>query len=281
MWRSTPSVNDVALTGADTGNPWPRGPNETGGYQLDARVATLQEQALGAFTNHAQVRNPPPQQMLDDLASFQRILFTNHRVRALSDALRAGTLPLPDPDGPLTALEQAGKAVFVRACTQCHGGPGQSNAAGASHPVPRHLQRVSAPGRHGDPGPLRLDAVSATARAQRADLRDHAAQRHHGTPHELGSRSRAAHRRHRRRAATGRLEQAGHAGAARARQDGAVLPQQQRGDTRSRGRSLHRVLQAGQGDAPAWCSAAGARAPTACTSIGRRRRRSACRCSPT
>ena len=91
-------------------------------------MATLQEQALGAFTNHAQARNPPPQQMLDDLASFQRILFTNHRVRALSDALRAGTLPLPDPDGPLTALEQAGKAVFVRACTQCHGGPGQSNA---------------------------------------------------------------------------------------------------------------------------------------------------------
>jgi cytochrome c peroxidase len=29
-------------------------------------------------------------------------------------------------DGSLTELEQAGKAVFVRACTQCHGGPGQS-----------------------------------------------------------------------------------------------------------------------------------------------------------
>ena len=27
VWRSTPSVNDVALTGADTVNPWPRGPN--------------------------------------------------------------------------------------------------------------------------------------------------------------------------------------------------------------------------------------------------------------
>ena len=61
--------------------------------------ATLQEQALGAFINHAQVQNAPPQQMLDDLASFQRVLFTNHRVRALADAMRAGTLPLPDPDG--------------------------------------------------------------------------------------------------------------------------------------------------------------------------------------
>ena len=126
MWRSVPTVNDVALTGPDGVNPWPRGPNASGGYQLDGRFGTLQEQALAAFTAHAQVGNAPPQAMLEDLASFQRILFTNHRVRALSDALREGTLPLPEADGPLTPLEQAGKAVFVRACTQCHGGPGQS-----------------------------------------------------------------------------------------------------------------------------------------------------------
>ena len=124
VWRSVPTVNDVALTGADTGILWPRGPNETGGYQLDARVATLQEQAVGAFTNHAQVLSTPPQRLLDDLSSFQRVLFTNHRVRALSDAVREGTTPLPDPDPRLTALEQQGKAVFERACMQCHGGPG-------------------------------------------------------------------------------------------------------------------------------------------------------------
>jgi cytochrome c peroxidase len=125
VWRSVPTVNDVALTGPDNGILWPRGPNETGGYQLDARVATLQEQALGAFTNHAQVQNAPPQLLLDDLSSFQRVLFTNHRVRALSDAVREGML-LPDPDPRLTALEQQGKAVFERACGQCHGGPGLS-----------------------------------------------------------------------------------------------------------------------------------------------------------
>jgi cytochrome c peroxidase len=104
---------------------WPRGPNQAGGYQLDGRVATLQEQALGAFTNHAQAQNALPQQLLDDLSSFQRVLFTNNRVRALSDAIREGT-PLPDPDRRLTALEQQGKAVFERACGQCHGGPGLS-----------------------------------------------------------------------------------------------------------------------------------------------------------
>jgi cytochrome c peroxidase len=64
--------------------------------------------------------------MLDDLAAFQRMLFTNGRVRALADAVDAGRSPLPDPDPPLTRLERQGKAVFTRACAHCHGGPGQS-----------------------------------------------------------------------------------------------------------------------------------------------------------
>jgi len=127
VWRSVPTVNDVALTGPDTVNPWPRGPNQTGGYQLDGRFGSLQEQATGALTNHAQILATPPPQLLDDLASFQRVLFTNQRVRALAAAIRTGTTPLPDPDGPLTEIEAAGKVVFVRACAQCHGGPSQSN----------------------------------------------------------------------------------------------------------------------------------------------------------
>jgi cytochrome c peroxidase len=126
VWRSVPSVNNVALTGPDAVNPWPRGPGEFGGYQWDARVTTLQQQALGALTNHAAIEEAAPQQLLDDLSAFQRVLFTNHRVRRLSDALRAGTSPLPETDRPLTRLERRGKVVFDRACTQCHGGPGQS-----------------------------------------------------------------------------------------------------------------------------------------------------------
>jgi cytochrome c peroxidase len=46
----------------------------------------------------------------------------------LSDAIREGTTPLPDPDRRLNELEQQGKVVFERACSQCHGGPGQSTA---------------------------------------------------------------------------------------------------------------------------------------------------------
>jgi cytochrome c peroxidase len=126
VWRMVPTVNDVKLTGDDAHNPWPRNPNPTGGYQLDGRFADLQEQALRALQAHAQVQNTPPQQLLNDLASFQRVLFTNHRVRALSDAISEGVSPLPDPDPALDELETQGKAVFERACSVCHGGPGQS-----------------------------------------------------------------------------------------------------------------------------------------------------------
>ena len=135
VWRAVPSVNDAKLTGPDGLNPWPRGPNTTGGYQLDGRKSSLQEQALGALTDHAQVQRPPTEQMLDDLASFQNVLFTNERVKALADAVQAGTSPLPDPDPPLNSLEQQGKAVFQRACAQCHGGPGQSTG---QRPVVRY-----------------------------------------------------------------------------------------------------------------------------------------------
>jgi cytochrome c peroxidase len=126
VWRMVPTVNNVALTGPDASTPvWPRDPNPIGGYQLDARIATLQEQAMGALANHAQIPQAP-QGLLDDLASFQRTLFTNHRVRALAAAVRDGATALPDADPRLNEREREGKAVFERACSQCHGGPGQS-----------------------------------------------------------------------------------------------------------------------------------------------------------
>ena len=126
VWRMVPSVADVKLTGADGVNPWPRGPNPTGGYQLDGRFLTLQDQALQALLSHAQIQNPPEQRLLDDLSAFQRLVFTNERIRELAAAIDEGVTPLPDPDPALNALEQQGKAVFIRSCAQCHGGPGQS-----------------------------------------------------------------------------------------------------------------------------------------------------------
>jgi cytochrome c peroxidase len=126
VWRMVPTVNNVKLTGPDGLNPWPRGPDPSGGYQLDGRFATLQQQALAALTAHAEIQVAPGQGMLDDLSAFENVLFSSPRVRRLSNAVSAGVTPLPNADPPLNELEQAGKVVFTRACGQCHGGPGQS-----------------------------------------------------------------------------------------------------------------------------------------------------------
>ena len=125
VWRSTPSVFDVNITGPDGVAPAsPRGPNPSGGYQLDARIDTLQNQALAALRAHAGITVDPPASFLDDLAAFQKTQFSSPSVKALSDAMAAGTSPLPDPDPVLNALETAGKTVFNRSCAQCHGNQG-------------------------------------------------------------------------------------------------------------------------------------------------------------
>ena len=229
------------------------------------RFGTLQEQALAALTNHAQIQSAPPQRLLDDLSSFQRVLFTNERVRALSDAVRQGTLPLPDPDRRLNALEQQGKAVFERACGQCHGGPGQSTPQATPNdppaPVIRFHNIFSQCPRPVDPtGALRVRGVSATTRAQRAHLRDrvvggdtgpwrdHPSARGHRSPHVVRSRPRAPDRVRWRGRAQGRLGEVRRARAPGHQQDRAVLHQQQRRHARRDGRSLRRAVQARGGE---------------------------------
>jgi cytochrome c peroxidase len=146
VWRMVPSVNDVAITGPDFQNRWSFPPvdpvlpiiHRTGGYQLDARFGSLQEQALAALQTHAEIGVPVMPQMLEDLASFQRTLFTNNQVRKLAEAMRLGVDPLPDPDQGLSPLETEGKAVFVRACAQCHGGPAQTLSQTTSPSVVRY-----------------------------------------------------------------------------------------------------------------------------------------------
>ena len=101
-------VNNVAITGPDNVPPiWPpaprvaimgidpNGPNRQGGYQHDARFGTLQEQARGALLAHAQVTVEPPADMLDDLAAFQRTLFSSPAVEALAGAIESGATPFP------------------------------------------------------------------------------------------------------------------------------------------------------------------------------------------
>jgi cytochrome c peroxidase len=125
VWRSVPSIFDAKITGPDGAAPeWARGPNQRGGYQLDGRIDTLQNQALSALRNHAGVTVDPPVSFLDDVVVFQQAQFSSASVKRLSDAMAAGTSPLPDPDPVLDGLEMAGKSVFNRACGQCHGNMG-------------------------------------------------------------------------------------------------------------------------------------------------------------
>jgi cytochrome c peroxidase len=137
VWRSVPSVRNVALTGPDGLLPeWPpappptiprelnggAGPNLRGGFQLDARVADLSSQALAAFQVHAQVQAAPADRLLSRLAAFQETLVT------------------PAAPDALTPEQQAGKAVFQRICAQCHGGPAGTTPPDQVHPAPTGAQ---------------------------------------------------------------------------------------------------------------------------------------------
>ena len=135
LWRAVTPVLDVAITGPDNVLPiWPpgaprtaipgldpNGPNRQGGYQHDARFGTLEEQARAALISHAQITEEPPAGILRDLAAFQRTLFSSPKVAVLADAIASGG-EFPEVDSDLSPLEELGKAVFKRACAQCHGG---------------------------------------------------------------------------------------------------------------------------------------------------------------
>jgi cytochrome c peroxidase len=115
VWRSVPTVMNTSFTGP---------------YQLDARQSTLQAQALGALVGHSEIANSPLPRFLDDVAAFQRRQFSSGSVKALAEALANGNPP-PPTDPPLNLLEQTGKILFDRHCTNCHGGPSQTI------PIPR------------------------------------------------------------------------------------------------------------------------------------------------
>ena len=77
---------------------------------------------------HAEIQNMPSAAAPRRSGGVSaRAVHERARAQRLSDAItRRVPLPLPDPDPPLNELEQQGKAVFERACSVCHGGPGQS-----------------------------------------------------------------------------------------------------------------------------------------------------------
>ena len=186
----------------------------------------------------------------------------------LSDAVREGSTPLPDPGSAAQRSRTAGQG-RVRASVQPV--PRRSRAVDPGipgEPIQHHLEPVSASRGHRDACSLRVRAMSAPARPQRADLRDRAVSsdagtdgdhsgRDQGAPHELRSRSRAVDRVRRRPWPQRRLGQVRRARAAGAPRNRPLLPQQQRRHARRRGRSLCAVLQADRGARGAGCRLAG------------------------
>jgi mono/diheme cytochrome c family protein len=167
-----PGAPRVPIMGVD-----PNGPNRQGGYQHDARFGTLREQARGALLAHAQVTVEPPERMLDDLAAFQRTLFSSPGVELLAGALRTGAAPFPDPDPELDELEQRGKGVFTRSCATCHGGPSHPSTSTPDATIVRPIVRyhniqTACPRPATDgyaPCPPRLGRNARTYRITRAD----------------------------------------------------------------------------------------------------------------
>src|SRR5205809_195088 len=252
LFRAVMPVMNVAITGPDGVVPiWPpaprvpipgvdpNGPNRQGGYQHDARFATLQEQARGALIAHAQVSVEPPSDMLDDLAAFQQTLFSSPGVERLAEAIASGSTPFPDPDPELTEIEQQGKSVFNRACAQCHGGTlhpsGSTPEAAIVRPIVRYHNIQTACPRPATDGYMPCPQLAC---AQRAHISHHARERHLPNAHDLGPGTSAPNR------ATCGPRSDGHHPAARDQQDRALLPQQLRGDARGGGRPLRSLLRA-------------------------------------
>jgi cytochrome c peroxidase len=135
VWRSVPSIFNVAISGADAVAPvWKLGPNANGGYQLDARMDTLQNQAVNALQTHLGARGMPGTDWFEEIAAFEGAQFSSAAVKSLAFAINSGGKTFPDPDPSLDALERNGKAVFKRACSACHGSEKHPSTSTASSP---------------------------------------------------------------------------------------------------------------------------------------------------
>jgi cytochrome c peroxidase len=110
VWRGVPSIVDSAIS-----EP----------FQLDGRVATLEEQAQGAVTGHSQGGTVPPSE-LELLAAFERDVFSSPLARSVAEQLARGAAldDMPELEGPLllSPAEARGREIYRATCKACHGG---------------------------------------------------------------------------------------------------------------------------------------------------------------
>ncbi|WP_394839194.1 hypothetical protein LVJ94_20095 [Pendulispora rubella] len=121
-------TDDPAATEVDIFRAVPTIRNTSFGqpYQFDGRIADLEAQALAALQSHAEIKRQPGDEILGRIARFERTQFSSFGVRIMDHELSAGNPTPPDPDPPLTPLEQKGKELFKDFCAGCHSGPTQT-----------------------------------------------------------------------------------------------------------------------------------------------------------
>ncbi len=110
VWRSVPSIADVALTAP---------------YQLDGRVATLEEQAQGAITGHSEGGEVSADER-ERIAAYERTVFSSDRAREVADELASGVAlsDVSDVEASLVLSpeEERGRQLYEKTCEACHGG---------------------------------------------------------------------------------------------------------------------------------------------------------------
>ena len=256
VWRMVPTVNDVKLTGNDLQNPWFRNPNPTGGYQLDARFATLQEQAKGRSWHTLKSRIPPPTRCSTIWRHSSACCSRTAGSALCQTPLTKGPCPCRIPIRGSTSSNNREK-LFSNGRRRSARGSGPVDVADdtrSGRSLSRHPDAVPATSRsngsaRGSPSSRAPNASTGTRRPTRSRclwpfqvLRADRRQGHRSAQ-ELRSGPGASHGVRRRRAAVRRLEQARRPWASRAQEHGAVLPQQQRRYARRGRRPLHEVFK--------------------------------------
>jgi cytochrome c peroxidase len=109
VWRGVPTVENVAYTAP---------------YQYDGRAPTLQAQADGALHAHSQIDREPADSALDQIADFERTIFSSQAAADVAAALARGQTPAPvDLHLPPDSDAGQGQTLFQNVCARCHGSP--------------------------------------------------------------------------------------------------------------------------------------------------------------
>ena len=172
VWRSVPTVNDVALTGPDGVNPWPRGPNVS--------AATSWTHASRRFRSRRSVRSPITRRFRCAAATAAR----------RSVLVSAGAVHEPSRSRPVRRRQGGHGAVAgSRSAARRARAAGQSRVRARLQPVPRWSWTVdhTGPGRFDFTTSRASVPVPSTRRRLRALRLQHARLDSPGTPERTRS----------------------------------------------------------------------------------------------